>query len=95
MEQVEDHAPRSGTLNEWHASAATAQAALAGRTGLFLLPYKRQAVLVQAPFIEALGLDPAHPAWQAVGHDLAAGYGSPAWLELAAIRVRAPRSSFG
>lgn len=87
-------APRTGTLNEWHATPARAQAAMAGREGLYLLPYKRQAVLVQAPFVDALGLDPAHPAWASIGRDLAAAYGQAAWSELAALRVRAPRSSF-
>jgi hypothetical protein len=89
------HAPRTSTLlNEWHATPAAAQAARAGRGGLFLLPYKRQAVLVGEVFIEELGLDPAHPAWNAAGRDLVAAYGSPAWRELAALRLRAPRSSF-
>lgn len=90
------HSPRTAALlNEWHATPAKAQAARGGREGLYLLPYKWQAVLVQAPFIAELGLDPAHPAWPAAGHDLCAAYASPAWRELAALRIRAPRSSFG
>lgn len=89
------YSPRTAALlNEWHATPAAAQAARAGREDLFLLPYKRQAVLVREPFIVELGLDPAHPAWDAAGRDLVAAYGAPPWTELAALRLRAPRSSF-
>ena len=89
------YAPSTASLlNEWHASVPAAQASRGDRRGLYLLPYKRQAVLVQAPFIRELGLDPADGAWDEAGHDLAAAYGSPAWRRLAALRVRAPRSSF-
>lgn len=87
------HAPRCHSLlNEWHADAARARAAL--DAGRYLLPYRRQFMVVQADFIRELGLDPGDAAWQATHHDLVAGYGSPAWAALCAARVRAPAQTF-
>lgn len=87
------HAPRCHSLlNEWHADAARARAAL--DAGRFLLPYRRQFMVVQADFIRELGLDPGDAAWHAVHHDVVAGYGSPAWAALCAARVRAPAQTF-
>ena len=81
------HAPRTGILlNLWLAKYAQAQA--------FLLPYRRQFMVVQADFIQELGVDAAHPAWADTAHDLVAAYGGDAWLQLAGQRLKAPRSSF-
>jgi hypothetical protein len=89
------HAPRSGILlNEWFARAAEAHAAHQRQPAAFLLPYRRQFVLVQADFVRELGVDPRHPAWQGIGNDLVRGYGSPAWLALADARLRAPPDTF-
>ena len=41
-----------------------------------------------------LGFDPDDPHWGALRHDLVAGLGTPAWLALAAQRVRAPLATF-
>ncbi len=49
---------------------------------------------MQAPFIEALGLDPDDPHWGELRNDLVAGLGTPAWQALAARRVRAPLETF-
>lgn len=89
------HAPKTGLLlHLWFARHDEARPVFAQRREGFLLPYRRQCFIVQAPFIEALGLDPADPAWQALGHDLVSGYGTPAWRHLAWQRIRAPLASF-
>jgi hypothetical protein len=89
------HAPRTGILlNLWLAKYEQARAALAADPGAFLLPYRRQFMVVQSHFIEALGVDAGHPAWDETSHDLVAGYGGKAWLVLAGQRLRAPLSSF-
>lgn len=89
------HAPRTGILlNLWLARYEQAQAALQADPAAFLLPYRRQFMVVQSHFIEALGVDARHPAWTETSHDLVAAYGSQAWLLLAGQRLRAPPSSF-
>jgi len=89
------HAPRTGILlNEWFAGREEAQAALQRSPEGFLLPYRRQYVLVQHYFVSALGVDPKDAAWNTIGRDLVGGYGTPAWLALAQQRLRAPRESF-
>jgi hypothetical protein len=88
------HAPRCNTLlNHWYADAQAARAAHAKGNG-FLLPYRRQFVLVQDEFIRELALDPRDANWSALGRDLVAGYGSAAWQALCAQRVRAPQETF-
>jgi hypothetical protein len=85
------HAPGcDALLNQWFADAATARAAL--RPGRYLLPFRRQFVVVEGPYLRELGLDPADPAWGAIAGDLVAGYGTAAWRELAARRMKALRS---
>ena len=89
------HAPKTGLLlHAWFARHEEARAVLVQQRGGFLLPYRRQCFIVQAPFIEALGLEAADPAWSAIDHDLVAGYGTPAWRHLAWQRIRAPLASF-
>lgn len=89
------HAPRTGILlNLWLARYEDAHAALKADPRAFLLPYRRQFMVVQADFIEELGMDASHPAWAETAHDLVAAYGGSAWLLLAAQRLKAPRSSF-
>ena len=89
------HAPRTGMLlNLWLARYEVAQAALKDDPRAFLLPYRRQFMVVQADFIEELGMDASHPAWAGTAHDLVAAYGGGAWLLLAGQRLKAPRSSF-
>ncbi|MEN2429296.1 hypothetical protein [Comamonas sp. F1-6] len=89
------HVPRSGILlHIWFSEYAQARSVLAQQADGFLLPYRRQCFIVQAPFIEALGLNPADPAWAAIGRDLVAAYGTPAWRALAWQRLRAPVGAF-
>lgn len=89
------HAPRTGMLlNLWLARYEEARAALEADLRAYLLPYRRQFMVVQADFIQELGVDANHPAWAETNHDLVAAYGGDAWLVLAGQRLRAPRSSF-
>ena len=89
------HVPRSGILlHIWFSEYAQARSVLAQQADGFLLPYRRQCFIVQAPFIEALGLKPADPAWAAIGRDLVAAYGTPAWRALAWQRLNAPAGAF-
>jgi hypothetical protein len=89
------HSPRcDALLNEWHAHYGTARQALHSAPGRFLLPYKRQFVVVQTHFLRELGLDPDDALWTATQADLVGSYGTPAWSELAARRLRAPAASF-
>jgi hypothetical protein len=82
------HAPGcDALLNEWFADLAAARAAL--RQGRYLLPFRRQYVVVEAPYIRELGLDPDHAAWAAAGADLVSAYGTAAWATLASARMRA------
>ena len=86
------HAAGTGILlHIWFSTHAEAQAVLRQEGG-FLLPYRRQCFIVQAPFIEALGLDPQDAAWAAIDHDLLAGYGADAWRALSWQRLRALQS---
>ncbi len=80
-------------LNTWIADRGQALAARE-RTAGFLLPYRRQFVLVEEGFVRELGLDPADAAWEAAGRDLVSAYGSPAWKALARQRLSAPAGSF-
>lgn len=85
------HAPGcDALLNQWFADAGAARAAL--RPGRYLLPFRRQYVVVEAPYLRELGLDPADPAWLVLQGDLVAGYGTSAWHTLARRRMLALRS---
>jgi hypothetical protein len=87
------HAARTGVLlNQWFATHAEARAVHAHDPGAYVLPYRRQCMLVQAEFVAALGMDPQHAAWAALGHDLVAGYGSPAWVQLVLQRLTQMRA---
>ena len=89
------HVPRTGILlHHWFSDYAQARVVLEQDHAGFLLPYRRQFFIVQAPFVEALGLDPNDPAWAAAGRDLAAAYGSAAWRALAWQRLQAPADCF-
>jgi hypothetical protein len=89
------HAPScNALLNAWFARHEEAREALAAARGGYLLPYRRQFVVVQDPFIREIGLDPADPSWTQVQRDLVQSYGSPAWFDLALRRLKSARSSF-
>jgi len=55
-------------LNHWCKTYEEARALLE-RQGGYLLPYRKQYFICQADFIKAIGLDPADPDWERIGHD--------------------------
>ncbi|MCA8965100.1 MAG: hypothetical protein KDC48_09435 [Planctomycetes bacterium] len=55
------------SLNQWFVDHAEAAAALAG--GGYLIPYRKQFVIVDRAGIEELGLDPDDPDWERIGFD--------------------------
>ena len=59
-----------GTTNIWSASYDEA-AQIRAQNNAYLLTYKRQFVVVQAPFIDALGARGNDPDWQRMGFDWA------------------------
>ena len=72
-----------GTLNAWFADHAEARVHLGSRRArgeqVFLLAYKRQFVVVDSHFVDALGLDPEDPDWKSLDYD---------WLSPSAARQR-------
>jgi hypothetical protein len=72
----------SALMNRWFSSYGEAQACLRDEGAGFLLPYVRQFIIVDAAFIETLGLSPSSPHWESVDRDLVAGYGKPGWHAL-------------
>lgn len=77
--------------NQWLAHYAEAEAILRSDASLYLVPYRRQFVLVNRYFVEAIGLDPDAREWSELGRDLVAGYGGAAWRTLALKRLDAMR----
>jgi GNAT superfamily N-acetyltransferase len=64
-----------GALNVWFATHAEARAHLdaareAGQRR-YLLAYRTQFFVVEAPFVQTLGLDPDDPDWERLGFDWA------------------------
>ena len=89
------HAPRCDSLlTAWFADYGDARTALAAMQAAVLLPYRRQFMVVNPPFVHELGLDPADPAWAGAQRDLVRAYGTGSWLALGMQRLKAPRSSF-
>ncbi|MCW7538512.1 hypothetical protein OOT46_11735 [Aquabacterium sp. A7-Y] len=56
-------------LNVWCPSYEEAKAYLDSHRGFYLLQYKGQCFLAQAPHIVDLGLDPKDPDWEKIGRD--------------------------
>lgn len=81
-----------GFTNHWFASYAQAKTQLELHTESYLLPYQKQFFVAELPCIAQLGLADSSGLWQAISHDLVAGYGSPAWLALCELRLNATRA---
>jgi hypothetical protein len=56
-------------LNIWCRSYDEAKQILTARPAAFLFPYRHQFVIVEAGLVEALGVDPHNPDWEAIGRD--------------------------
>ena len=57
-----------GFINLWFKTYEEAAAVREAKSG-YLLAYRRQYLVVDAFYLEALGLDPADPDWAAMGFD--------------------------
>jgi hypothetical protein len=57
-----------GHWNIWSAHYNEAREIRAAHGG-YLLPYRRQFLIVDRDYIDSLGLDPDHPAWNRMGRD--------------------------
>jgi hypothetical protein len=79
-------------LNQWFASVDEARAVHQADPGAFLLPYRRQFMLVQDDFIREIGCDPADPAWRELGRDVVRGYATMAWVTVTMQRLHAVRT---
>lgn len=78
-------------LNHWFAAYDDARASLRQHDGRYLFPYGRQFIMAEAPFVLAIGLNPAAAEWSGIGRDLVAGYGSAEWRALVGQRLRQMR----
>ncbi|MBK6809539.1 MAG: hypothetical protein IPG81_11670 [Sandaracinaceae bacterium] len=67
--------------NIWSASYDEASTIRAEHGG-FLLPYRKQFLIVEDHYIEALGLDPRDPDWSAIGRNWPAPGDRDAWSRL-------------
>lgn len=72
--------------NIWSASYDEA-ASIRQESGGYLLPFARQFMVVEAPFVDWLGLDPQDPDWDAMGRDWVVPTDGSAWDRLANKRV--------
>jgi len=78
--------------NIWSADYAEA-ARIRRAHGGYLLPYKHQFLIVEAPFVASLGLDPDDPDWDAIGRDWLEPANRAAWTRItrAAVEARLSR----
>lgn len=83
------HAPScTGFLNNWFAHYQDARDYLQQNPDMYLLPYKKQYMVVAENFIKAINLsEHCTPYWSAAEHDLTHAYGSSAWQTLVWTRI--------
>lgn len=79
-------------LNHWCRQYDEARAVLAARGG-YLLPYRRQFVVVSPGYIKAIGLEPEDAAWTAADFDAAAPRDTEAYQLLVLSRLSAVRKN--
>ena len=70
-----------GFINIWYPNHETAKHHLQTNGG-YLLPYKTQYFICEAPYITALGLEFDDPDWQVIGFDWAQPADYAAWFRL-------------
>lgn len=76
-----------GHANIWSAAYDEARA-IRSQHGGYLLAYKRHFLIVEASFVDTLGLDPDDPDWEAIGRDWVRPTQPPARNRLYARLVR-------
>ena len=79
-------------FNRWFARYDDARRSL-DEMGGFLFPFDHQFFITEEEGVRVLGLDPADPDWQKIGHDWVEPRDDDAWQRLRAQRRRAMRSA--
>lgn len=79
--KIQIHFIVGGYLNSWFANYVDAKAHLQTAGG-FLLPYKNQYFICNAPYMQQIGFDPADPDWKQIGNDWAVPSDQAAWQRL-------------
>lgn len=83
-------------LNHWFADYKAARQQLVADTGGFLLPFRKQFMVVTQDYLDTLNIyDELSQQWQTINHDLVAGYGTQAWDLIARNTVRNKLSAIG
>ena len=80
-----------GFTNQWLASYEEARALTEANPYLYLLPYRRQYLLVEELFLQDRGLSCDPALWEPMQRDLVRHYGSDGWQQLARQRLRSTR----
>jgi len=79
-------------LNHWFSSYEEARQFLDENPDHYLIPYKKQFVVVDDNYLKTIGVwEGCADCWQAIGHDAHEGYGSHEWHELVWKRIENPR----
>ncbi|MCU6435606.1 hypothetical protein LPB67_17645 [Undibacterium sp. Jales W-56] len=81
-------------MNAWFVEYEVARAFVQVRADRFLLPYGTQFVVVEPPYLSAIGVEIDTPRWRTAGHDLMASYGSIDWQVFVNQRLLATRGAF-
>ncbi|MDB5897478.1 MAG: hypothetical protein JWP22_3376 [Ramlibacter sp.] len=81
-------------LNHWFASYADAAAMQQGKPRTTVLTYARQFVVVDAPYLQAIGITQRIEDAATQGFDAVREYGSARWLVWCDARMRAPVSTW-
>lgn len=70
-----------GYLNLWFANYVQAKSHLQSAGG-FLLPYKKQFFICNAPYMKQIGFEPDDPDWKLIGYDWVVPDDQKAWQRL-------------
>jgi hypothetical protein len=81
-------------LNLWCKDYVEARRVLESNGG-YLLPYRRQFVVVGPQYVELLGLDPHDSSWERIGFDLAAPADRDAFRQIVTERLEGRMRNHG
>ncbi|MBY0573347.1 MAG: hypothetical protein K2P84_06665 [Undibacterium sp.] len=84
-------ASATGFTNHWFVHYEEAKRYLISDAASYLIPFRKQFVVVTAAFIQALGLTEDAKVWASIDRDLCQAYGVSIWLALAQQRLLAWR----
>ncbi|WP_428718335.1 DUF2087 domain-containing protein [Undibacterium curvum] len=82
----------AGLTNLWFSEYAEARQCAEQDASLFLLPYRKQFMLVRSEYLQALGLTADAGVWDGIQRDLVQAYATPAWQQLVLQRLRHTRT---